>query len=204
MNLVSFGINDGEGVFVQFAGASYPVVLAGQQSVVRHLRLTFDEQVTAMDAGAVTLTPHPGVTVAAGNLQPSAIAPATQCHSLPGSGGKVWIVTFSGPGSDAISGVIAAGVYDVTLDPTKIKQGQNAMATAPPPFTFWTMFGGQAYTGTVVVARNLGADLDGHFAASVANSAPPYSAVVDGNLDGNIDGLDRTKADFVAGTIWSF
>ena len=55
-NLVSIGVNDGTGVFITSFGSPHAVLLAGQQSVVQHLRLTFDVPVL-LAPDAVTIAP---------------------------------------------------------------------------------------------------------------------------------------------------
>ena len=207
-NLVSVVVNGGASPTIQInnVGGVPPsnvvVNVAGQQSVVHNLRLEFDIPVN-LAADAVSIAPKAGVVVR-GPVAPNQLAVTTEVDALPGAGGKVWVVTFDGPGTED-SGAIRPGVYDVTLDPAKVVSGATPMAAAPPPFTFWAMYAG-AVVGTGVVVRAEAISdvnsLDGKFGLKATDGG--YLARYDANLDGLIDGIDLTKAQNGNGTIWVF
>jgi hypothetical protein len=136
-------VNGGAPQYVDSNGESWG--LAGQNSVVEQLLVTFNEPVT-LDSGAFTI-----VNNASGVGVVSGAGPNTQevdaNDPIPVGGGPSatqWIVTFSGPGTTALAygGVgtaIKDGLYKLFTHGSKVHANSQ---TAPNNLTgFWAMYG---------------------------------------------------------------
>jgi hypothetical protein len=151
----SIVVNGGDPQYTDSNGVS--VSLAGQNSVVEQLLVTFNEPVT-LDAGAFTIVNNAaGVTVNGGlapNTQP---VNANQTPVGGGSSATQWIVTFSGAGTIPLSfggvgAVIKDGLYILHTDATKVHANSQTMA-ANNDTGFWAMYG-SVYDD--VVSSNIG------------------------------------------------
>jgi hypothetical protein len=141
---VSMIVNGGAPQYTDQNGIS--VSLAGQNSVVEQLLVTFNEPVT-LDAGPFSIVNESnGVTVVSGD-GPNTTAVNVGSVVMPSGGdGSQWIVTFSGPGTSlgqdgAGTPIIKDGLYGLTIDPTKVHANSQTMASAPAEQKFWAMYG---------------------------------------------------------------
>jgi hypothetical protein len=112
-----------------------------QRSMVESLVYTFNHPVSLAD-GAFNIALHGNITVtdAQGNTTPGQTLGAvpTLSYTSP-DGGLTWVVTFSG--DSVINGSIADGVYDITLDHTKVTDVVGQVMAADRVDTFFRMFG---------------------------------------------------------------
>jgi hypothetical protein len=141
---VSMTVNGGTPQYTDSNGASWS--LAGQNSVVEQLLVTFNEAVT-LDAGAFSIVNNAaGVTVGSG-AGPNTL-PVTANAPIPVGGGPAatqWIVTFSGPGTFALTyggsgNIIDDGLYILHVDATKVHANSQTMA-ADSDTGFWALYG---------------------------------------------------------------
>ncbi len=186
-NLLGVTINAGDTVSIaRLLSGTFPTVnLDGQQSLVHSLVLTFDAPLLA--APVVTIAPHPGVTVthAPG---PSQLAVLAIIEPVPGGQLKLWRVRFSGPGAEPTSGVIANGVYDLTVNGVMVK-------------TFWALSGGvESPSVTVKVPAASYTEFQSAFGAAIEEAE--YIAKYDANLDGGITTVENSAFPVNASWTW--
>jgi hypothetical protein len=142
--LVSMIVNGGAPQYLDENGVA--VNLAGQNSVVEQLLVTFNEPVT-LDTGAFSIAnEHNGVTVVSGD-GPNTAAVNVGTVVLPSGGdGSSWIITFTGPGTflgqdGTGTPIIKDGLYGLNIDPTKVHANSQTMASAPAEQEFWALYG---------------------------------------------------------------
>jgi hypothetical protein len=141
--VASIEINGGTPQYVDSNGASWS--LAGQNSVVEQILVTFNEPVT-LDPGAFSIANNAaGVTVVSGD-GPNTL-PVTANDPIPVGGGSEatqWIVTFSGPGTvslayGGVGAVIRDGLYILHTDGSKVHA--YSQTAADNDTGFWAMYG---------------------------------------------------------------
>jgi Bacterial Ig-like domain (group 3)/Beta-propeller repeat len=202
--VASVVVNGGAPAYTDSFGNSFS--LAGQNSVVEQILVTFNEAVT-LDAGAFTITNnHAGVTVVSGP-DPNTLAVNAIQTPVYGSGNTQWIVTFYGPGTTPIpygaGNVIKDGLYILNTIGSKVHaSGLTATTTHSG---FWALYGDTTYHHISGVDFNIGAGYvgDGYSDASIGSGdfaafkacynsdstndyAPPsYNVEFDANLDGS-------------------
>jgi hypothetical protein len=141
--VASVVINGGTPQYVDSNGESWS--LAGQNSVVEQILVTFNEPVT-LDAGAFSIVNNAaGVTVVSGD-GPNTL-PVTANDLIPVSGGSEstqWIVTFSGPGTiplvyGGVGAVIRDGLYILHTDGSKVHA--YSQTASDNDTGFWAMYG---------------------------------------------------------------
>jgi hypothetical protein len=138
--LVSVEVNGGTPQYVDSNGKSWS--LAGQNSVVEQLLVTFNEPVT-LDSGAFTIVNNAaGVTVVSGD-GPNTL-PVTANAPIQVGDGTQWIVTFSGPGTTSLAyggtgNIIKDGLYILHTDGSKIHA--NSQMATDNNSGFWAMYG---------------------------------------------------------------
>jgi hypothetical protein len=211
-------VNGGNAAYTDGNGLS--VSLAGQNSVVEQILVTFNEPVD-LDPGAFTITNNAaGVTVISGPA-PNTL-PVTANVAEVGSGKTQYIVTFSGPGTTAIPGgtgnVIDDGLYILNVIGSHVHA--NGLTAADSNTGFWALYG-SAGSANVLTAGSIG---DGNSQVFVNSPdftvfkntfgsetdlpggpyQPYYNVSMDANLDGVLDASDfaRFKANF--GADWVF
>jgi hypothetical protein len=160
--------------------------LAGaQRSMVNSVVLHFDHAVT-FDAGAVSIALHPNVTVN-GVAQPGGVGTVpTLAYSTP-DGGLTYVVTFSGSG--VTNGSIADGVYDLSVDHTKVHDAVGQTMAADYVFTFFRLFGDS--NGDKRVNNTDLNKLSGTFGLSEGSAG--YLAYFDFNGDNRINNTDLNQ-----------
>jgi hypothetical protein len=155
--------------------------LAGvQRSMVDSIVYTFNQAVTLAATNAFAIGVHSGQTGTAPTLAWAAISPDT------GGASTQWVVTFSGAGVTGNS--IANGVYDITLDSTKVTSETNPTATVTPRATdtFYRLFGDINGDGRV---NN--ADYAAFLSTNGLNTGQSgFNAAFDSNGDGRINNSD--------------
>jgi hypothetical protein len=141
--VLSVVVNGGTPQYVDSNGQSWS--LAGQNSVVEQLLVTFNEPVT-LDSGAFTvLNNASGVAVVSG-AGPNTLA-VTANAPIPVGGGPSatqWIVTFSGPGTTSLAyggtgSVIMDGLYKLFTNGSHVHA--NGLTAANNLTGFWSMYG---------------------------------------------------------------
>jgi hypothetical protein len=141
--VTSVVVNGGTPQYVDSNGESWS--LAGQNSVVEQLLVTFNEPVT-LDPGAFSIVNNAaGVTVVSGD-GPNTLA-VTANDPIPVGGGSEatqWIITFSGPGTislvyGGVGAVIRDGLYILHTDGSKVHA--YSQTAADNDTGFWAMFG---------------------------------------------------------------
>jgi hypothetical protein len=142
--VASIVVNGGDPQYIDSNGESWS--LAGQNSVVEQLLVTFDEPVT-LDDGAISIQNlAPYITVNSG-ISPNAGA-VTANAPIPvgdGTAATQWIVTFSGPGTFALAyggtgNVLDNGFYQVSIDASKVHANGTSMTSATHA-PFWALYG---------------------------------------------------------------
>jgi Bacterial Ig domain len=206
-------VNGGDPQYLDANGLAFS--LAGQNSVVEQILVTFNEPVT-LDSGAFSIINNAaGVTVNSGPA-PSTQAVSASFIEVPGSDGTQFIVTFSGAGTIAIPGgtgnVIKNGLYILHTDGSKV-HANGFTAPADNDTGFWALFGDVTYHDISGVDINVSTGYvgDGYSDASVGSAdyalfvatynstsdnlyAPPYYYLA---LDFNLDGSEAA-GDYVA------
>src|SRR5262249_30862300 len=122
-----------------------------QRSRVTNLVVVFDQAVS-LDPNAFIISLHSNVTV---DSIPGQTAGTVPTMNLASGDGKTWIITFSGNGVDA-GGSIADGVYDITIDHTKVKLVTSPSTTMAADYTsaFHRLFGDLNGDGVVNALEN--------------------------------------------------
>jgi len=223
--VTSVEINGGSPVYVDSQGYSWN--LSGQNSVVEQILVTFNEPVTLDDGAFSIVNDATAVTVNSG-AAPNTLDVYATTAVVSGSGNTQWIVTFSGPGTNALTGggvghVIKDGVYKLHTDGSKV-HANGYTASATNDTVFWAMFGAvhdNVLSGTTV---NIGTGylgdtnsevfLDGADYSEFAtdynsltdSSQPDYDVAMDYDLDGYYDGSTYTAfaTSYNAIKDWSF
>ena len=159
--LTSVQVNGGYGLVPNadyyIDGQGFTFNLAGQNSVVVSLLLSFNEPVS-LDAGAFAVNPEattnvqgtPGaVYVVFGNTpNQSPVTVNTPVAVGGGSTATQWVITFSGagttpigeiPGFAGVGNILKDGVYNFNMDGSKVHA--NAQTAANATSTFWKMYG---------------------------------------------------------------
>jgi hypothetical protein len=115
--------------------------LAGaQHSMIDSIYYTFNRPVNlAAGAFSIALTPNISITDAQGNTSSGTVGTIPTLSYVSPDGGLTWVVTFSGNG--VVNGSIADGVYDITLDHTKVSSAAGASPTSDQADEFFRMFG---------------------------------------------------------------
>jgi uncharacterized repeat protein (TIGR03803 family) len=155
-----------------------PALAGVQRSMVNSIVYTFSQAVTLAATNAFIIGVHAGQTGTAPTLAWSAINPDAN------GGSTQWVVTFSGAG--VAGGSIANGVYDITLDMTKVTIEGNASGTvlSRPTDTFYRLFGD--INGDRVV------NVSDEFQFSKAMNS--YNPAFDFNGDGTVNLADEFQA----------
>lgn len=204
--LTQVEVNGGPGL--TFGATS--VSVAGQASVVRQLKVTFNQAVTVA-SDAFTIAPRTSHVTLRGGAAPSTLAVTTSVTPLSAS---EYLITFAGPGVRD-GGVIASGVYDLTTDAAKVTAaGETMEASASNAFV--AAFGlvsdmnalplgvlGDGSANAFVDPGSLFAFSD-HFGANAATVGSPYDIRFDANLDGAIDPGDLFAFSDAFGIDWLF
>jgi hypothetical protein len=153
--------------------------LAGaQRSMVDSIQYTFNQAVN-LAAGAFNIAVHAGQAGTAPTLTYTAVSPDTSGAST------TWVVTFSGAGVSGNS--IANGVYDITLDGTKVTSESSPTATlASRTDTFYRLFGDSNGDGRVNNA-DYAAFLNTN---GLKTGQTGFNAAFDSNADGRVNNLD--------------
>ena len=202
--------NGGEGVFIAFNGLRTAVV-PPSGSVVHHVAVTFDQPVT-LGAGAVIITPHPGVQVLAGPRQPNQLAVTPIVTPLAGTNGRTWIVRFGGPGADQKSGNIKDGVYDVTVVAAQVTNAGGETMQTDAAATFHALYASRSLAAVteVLVDAQAEAAWQQSFGVSIDYDpgedpdAPRYKPEFDADLDGDINGTDQSRLLETRTTKWVY
>jgi IPT/TIG domain len=216
--VASVVVNGGNAAYTDSNGLS--VSLAGQNSVVEQILVTFNESVD-LDPGAFTITNNAaGVTVVSGPA-PNTL-PVTANFAPAGADKTQYIVTFSGPGTTAIPGgignVIDDGLYILNTIGSHVHA--NGLTAADNNTGFWALFG-SAGSANVLTSGSIG---DGNSQVFVNNPdftvfkttfgsetdlpgspyQPYYNVSMDANLDGILDAIDYAKFKHNFGADWIF
>jgi hypothetical protein len=145
-SVTSVVVNGGAPQYTDSNGASWS--LAGQNSVVEQLLVSFNEPVT-VTAGAFTITNDAaGVNVISG-AGPNTL-PVTANAPIPVGGGPAasqWIVTFSGAGTSSLAyggvgNVIKDGLYILNINASHVAASSGGLPmSANVNSVFWAMYG---------------------------------------------------------------
>jgi Putative Ig domain len=190
-------VNGGAPAYTDCNGQS--VSLVGQSSVIEQLQVTFNEPVT-LDANAFTITNIAEAITVLSGPNPSTYPVTAIQTPLAGSGNTQWIVSFSGYGTNAISGgtgtVIKDGLYLLTTIGSKVHaDGDTA---ADNNVVFWALNGstvaGDLMTDGYNWEVSVGASDYAHFVSTYGSESNtgtiPYNPAFDFNLDGAVDATD--------------
>jgi autotransporter-associated beta strand protein len=152
-----------------------PAPYTDQHSMVRSFQLTFDLPV-ALAAGAVSVVPI-------GSF--GAIPGAITLTPVGGPGpATVWNVTFSG--ANTHGGSLADGQYNLTVDPTKVTSSGVSMTSAPPPYSFYVLFGESDGNHTVNNVDIVRARTN----ANTTSASPSYLWLFDYDWNGTVNNID--------------
>jgi IPT/TIG domain len=201
------------------------VSLAGQNSLIEQILVTFNEPVT-LDPDAFSVVADIPVTVNSGP-NPNTVAPGLNAPIQIGDGHQ-WIITFGNSAGTTSNGngyyVIKDGVYSVHIDHTKVHANSQTMAAdvgGPGASAFWTLYGDTTFHDISGV-DHLGYIGDGYSDASVGNAdfqgfkacynsdstnyyAPPsYDVKFDANLDGSVAASDFVQFKTNYNADWQF
>jgi Bacterial Ig-like domain (group 3) len=220
---LSIEVNGGTVQYHDAFGNGSAEPIAGQNSVVEQLLVTFNEPVT-LDPGAFSITPYSvspdgnagfmEVVVNSGP-SPNQVAPILNDPIQVGDGHQ-WIITFGNNAATTPNGsgfyVLKDGVYSLNIDHTKVTANSQHMAAdvgGPGPSSFWALYGDTTFHDISGVDHP-GFIGDGYSDASVGNAdfqafkscdnsdstnyyAPPNYNV---EFDANLDG-SVANSDFV-------
>jgi Bacterial Ig domain len=199
-------VNGGAPAYLDANGLAFD--LAGQNSVVEQILVTFNQPVS-LDSGAFSIVNNAGAVTVNSGPAPNTSAVSASFAEVSGSGGTQFIVTFSGAGTIAIPGgtghVIKNGLYILHTDGSKV-HADGHTAPADNDTGFWALFGDVTYHDISGVDLNVGTGYvgDGYSDASVGSPdyalfgdtynstsdneyAPPeYDYMFDFNLDGSV------------------
>jgi Bacterial Ig-like domain (group 3)/Beta-propeller repeat len=220
--VASVVVNGGTPQYADQLGMSFS--LAGQNSVVEQLLVTFNEPVT-LAPGAFSILANIPVTVNSGPMPNTAEVDLNAPIQV--GDGHQWIVTFANSAGTRPNGygayLIDDGVYTLHIDHTKVTADSQTMA-ADSDTGFWALYGDTTYHHISGVDLNVGTGYigDGYSDASVGTNdfagfkscynadatnyyAPPnYNVEYDYNLDGSDGASDfiQFKANYNAD--WQF
>jgi Bacterial Ig-like domain (group 3)/Kelch motif/Beta-propeller repeat len=220
--VASVVVNGGAPQYVNQLGVSPS--LAGQNSVVEQILVTFNEPVT-LAPGAFSILANIPVTVNSGPMPNTAEVDLNAPIQV--GDGHQWIVTFANSAGTRPNGygayLIDDGVYTLHIDHTKVTAVSQTMA-ADSDTGFWALYGDTTYHQISGVDLNVGTGYvgDGYSDASVGNAdfagfkscynadasnyyAPPnYNVKFDYNLDGSDAASDFTQFKINYNTDWQF
>jgi hypothetical protein len=212
-------VNGGAPAYLDSNGLA--VSLAGQNSVVEQILVTFNEAVT-LDPAAFTITNNAAGVTVIGGPAPNTLAVNAIQTPVGSSPSAQWIVTFSGPGTNPIPGglgnVIKDGLYILNVAGSKVHA--NGQTAANVSTGFWALFG-SAYAPDNTVSGTIG---DGNSEVVVDSpdfnlfkqafgsesdlpgsaSQPYYNVSMDSNLDGLVDATDFLNFKNNFGADWVF
>lgn len=195
-----------------FFGSAVGVSLRGQHSVVKQIKVTFNQAVTVA-SDAFRVTPRAtNVTVHGGSAPSTRAVTAIVAPLSPSE----YLITFEGPGTHA-DGVIDSGIYDLTTFAGKVTAQGDAMA-ANHSAPFFALFGavdahnsyspaaiGDGLSRAFVDPGSLFQFSDTFGSKVTAPAGPPaYNIVFDYNLDGAIDPGDLFAFSDSFGIDWTF
>jgi Bacterial Ig-like domain (group 3)/Kelch motif/Beta-propeller repeat/YDG domain/Galactose oxidase, central domain len=225
-------VNGGSPQYVDQLGHSFS--LAGQNSVVEQILVTFNEPVT-LDPDAFSVVPfsistdgnvHPGQVLVNSGPNPNQVAPLLNDPIEVGDGHQ-WIITFGNNAATTPNGsgfyVLKDGVYTLHIDHTKVSANSQNMA-ADNDTGFWALYGDTNYHHISGVDLNVGTGYvgDGYSDASVGSTdfvgfkscynadasnyyAPPnYNVEYDANLDGSDASSDFVQFKTNYNADWQF
>jgi hypothetical protein len=220
---LSIAVNGGTPQYQDAFGNGLAEPIAGQNSVVEQILVTFNEPVTVAP-NAFSITPYtispdgnPGYmeVVVNSGPNPNQVAPILNAPIMVGDGHQ-WIITFGNNGATTSNGsgfyVLKDGVYSLNIDHTKVSANSQNMAAdvgGPGPSSFWALYGDTTFHDISGVDHP-GYIGDGYSDASVGNAdfqafkayynsdstnyyAPPNYNV---KFDANLDG-SIANSDFV-------
>jgi predicted outer membrane repeat protein len=219
----SIEVNGGTVQYHDAFGDGLTETIAGQNSVVEQILVTFNEPVT-LASGAFSVVPyaistdgltHSGQVLVNSGPNPNQVVPLLNAPIQVGDGHQ-WIITFANNAATTPNGsgfyVLKDGVYSLNIDHTKVTaNSQNMVADVggPGASSFWALYGDTAFHDISGI-DHAGYIGDGYSDASVGNAdfqafkacynsdstnsyAPPYYNV---EFDGNLDG-SVAASDFV-------
>jgi fibronectin-binding autotransporter adhesin len=162
-------------------GAAEPI--AGQNSVVEQILVTFNEPVT-LSPNAFSITPYtispdgnPGYmeVVVNSGPNPNQVVPILNAPIMVGDGHQ-WIITFGNNGATTSNGsgfyVLKDGVYSLNIDHTKVTANSQHLAAdvgGPGASSFWALYGDTTFHDISGVDHP-GYIGDGYSDASVGNA----------------------------------
>jgi hypothetical protein len=196
------------------------VSLAGQNSVVEQILVTFNEPVT-LSGTPFTVTNDTNTTVSINSGPSPNTAPVTANYAVvPGSNNTQYIVTFSGAGTNPIPGgagrTIKDGIYYLNVVGANVSA--NSQTAANSSSGFWALYGSADNNdnsisptfgdGNSEVFVDIG-DFNQFRAtygseSDIPGGPPAYNAAYDSNLDGFVDITDFNKFRTNYGADWSF
>jgi hypothetical protein len=213
-------VNGGAPAYSDSQGHSWS--LAGQNSVVEQILVTFSEAVTLGPGAFSIINNAAGVTVNSGAAPNTLPVTAVWGSPVVGSGNTQWVVTFSGPGTTAlglggVGHVIKDGLYQLHINAAAVTAMVGGLPMAANSDTgFWAMYGA-VHDNSVSSTIGDGTSevfLDGNdfiefknaFNSLADSSGPPYDVAMDYDLDGFYDGDTFTafRTSFNALKDWSF
>jgi large repetitive protein len=168
-------------------GSAEPI--AGQNSVVEQILVTFNEPVT-LDPGAFSIVPFSindgsdpfvsGQVLVNSGPNPNQVAPIVNTPVLPSGGdGHQWIITFGDNAATTPNGsgfyVLKDGVYSVNIDHTRVHANSQDMAAdvgGPGASAFYALYGDTTFHQISGVDINIGTGYigDTYSDASVGNT----------------------------------
>jgi hypothetical protein len=217
----SIVVNGGAPQYVDSQGYSYP--LAGQNSVVEQILVTFNEPVSLAPGAFSIINNAAAVSVVSGPA-PNALPVTAIQTPVANSGNMQWIVTFAGPGTINISyggigTVIRDGVYILHINASSVAAiGNGVPISADVNSGFWALFG-SVYDNTL--SANIGDGnsevfvdandfnlfrlmLDSGADSSNTYGPPYYSVAMDYDLSGFYDTVDFNAFVNYQSTDWIF
>ena len=153
-----------------------------QRSMVQSLTVSFDHAVT-LDPGAFSIVLHANATIDGVTGQTQGTLPVLGWSSS--DGGLSYVVTFSGAG--VVNNSIADGIYDLTLDSTKVHDVANQTLATDYVFAFFRLYGDFNGDGTVNNADSF--QFSRAFNKSIGQAG--YLAFFDFNGDDTINNSDN-------------
>jgi Bacterial Ig-like domain (group 3) len=215
--VTSVVVNGGASAYLDSNGLS--VSLAGQNSVVEQILVTFNEAVT-LDTGAFTITNNAAGVTVLGGPAPNTLPVTASDAVVPASGNTQYVVTFSGAGTNPIPGgtgnTIKDGLYVLNIIGSKIHA--NFQTAANVNTGFWALYGsavgsentvsgsiGDGGSEVVVTSPDFSEFKNTFGSESDIPAGPPaYNVAMDANLDGVLDATDFAKFKTNFGADWTF
>lgn len=165
---------------------------SAQRSGIRELTVTFNEPVE-LEPGAFVLTRRPDG--GSGPLHPSVLA------SNPSGDRLTWRLTFSGPATTSFGG-LADGIYDLTVDATKVTDAVGNPMAASVTTTFHRLFGdlnGDRRVDSADVAA-----FSALFGSTTASSGPAFAWWADSDDNGAINNADLLQLRSRLGVVYVY